>query len=66
MDLLIKGIDGQYYFKDEYDEAKVLDKKNVDMRTFEEILKNSPFIRESMGLDPRAKAKKKKEIGVRF
>jgi len=60
MDILIKGIDGEYYFKDEYDENKILETREANKNMIEEIMKNSTYVRAMMGLDNPSPKKKKK------
>jgi len=59
MDLLIKGIDDEYYFKDEYDENKIIEINNNDKKALEELIKKNSFVREMMGSNKEKKKKRK-------
>jgi hypothetical protein len=61
MDLLVKGVDNEYYFKDEYDEKKILEIKNADKKSLDELIKNNSYVREMMGLTNKEDKKKKKK-----
>jgi len=58
IELLVKGIDGQYYFKDEYDDNKVKEIMNFERNAVDEVIKSSSMIRGVMGIDKRGKKKK--------
>jgi hypothetical protein len=50
MDLLVKGIDDEYYFKDEYDEAKILAQKDIEIKILEDLISSSSYVRGALGI----------------
>lgn len=46
IDLMIKGIDDCYYFKDEYDEEKIKNVKELEKKELEKVIKNSKILSE--------------------
>jgi hypothetical protein len=60
MDLLVKGIDGDYHFKDEYDEKSILTLKDTQKKAVDDIIKSSYYVREVMGLDDKIETRKKR------
>lgn len=70
IDLLIKGIDDEYYFKDEYDEKSVLNQKEMQRKALDDLIKASSHIRDLMGIKenkpeekPIAKKKRRNILG---
>lgn len=55
IDLMIKGIDGYYYFKDEYDEEKLKNIKKLENDELKKAISNSKFLNDLF-----SKKKKKK------
>jgi len=65
MDLLVKGVDGEYYFKDEYDEKKISEQNEMERKELDELMKSSLYVREMMGIKenkPEPKKKKRRAI----
>jgi hypothetical protein len=62
LDILVKGSDDDYYFKDEYDENKIIEMQQLDIKALDDLIKNSSYIRQMMGLEN----KKKKKQGTIF
>ena len=62
MDLLIKGIDDEYYFKDEYDEKSVLEQKESQRLILDNLIKSSARIRDLMGIEQKVDKKKRRKI----
>lgn len=47
--ILIKGIDDEYYFKDEYDENAIFNEYDKQKNIMNEIISSSDYVREMMG-----------------
>ena len=49
MDIIIKGIDDEYYFKDEYNEEMIYKEYETQKNIVNEVIKSSSYIQDMMG-----------------